>query len=662
MNNFFHKSYKELVILANQAIEAYYVKDAPVMTDAEYDQLMRTLEAFERQYPDRRDPASPTGLVNGRVAEGFEKVAHPVMMQSLRNVFSKDDVSNFVESVYNGIHGFDFAPMFVVQPKLDGLTMVLNYENHLLVSAATRGNGYEGENVTANARFVSGVPRWIPVPDAVSIRGEVLMLWASFEACNKKLAAAGQKPFANPRNAAAGSLRQKDPNVTKERDLTFMAYELFGAGKLEQIVKIQRLEEWGFITLPVKTLTKMSMTVGSIMVDIKSIEKSRASYCFDIDGAVIKVNDPIMQEQLGESTKFPYWAVAYKYEPEHVRSVLKEVEWSVGRLGAVTPVAVVEPVEISGSMVTRASLHNKTFIQAMDLHIGDDVDVFKAAEIIPQISQVLEANGGDAVAIPDTCPVCGRPLEESGPELICRNLKCRAQVLQRITYFASRNNMDIQGLGDKLVATIVDAGLLESFPDLYILKVEELEGLELIGHTRAVQLVEAIQNSKTKPFHTVLAAVGLPGVAETTAKALAKRFVSWAGLQKATVEELTEVEGIAETTARTIHDAVHSDWFEINMDSLFAYGLNLEEQIITKKNGCFSGMKVCITGTLSKPRNQIITEIEWNGGKFVNSVSSATDLLIAGTGGGSKREKAKKFGTKVIDEQTFYRMIGDANA
>lgn len=647
-------SYKALLSKALEAERAYHELDAPIMSDADYDAIVRRLKEMEDADPSIKLPSSPTSRVGGHPVSSFDKVPFPQRMLSLANAFTADEVHRFVDRTL-ALAGEGY----VVQPKLDGLTLVLFYENHMLVRAATRGNGDVGEDVTQNALMIKSIPVKIK-EEKLIVRGEVVIHKHEFETLNLERQATGAPLFANPRNAAAGGVRNKDPRVTRFRRLTFYAYDIPGLNTGTECNMLYILQTNGFLTPQMNFVSNRMADPGEFAYYvIMSLKSDEYKIPYAIDGAVIKTDDRAKRLELGEGVHDPKWSIAFKFTPVEAVTELKGVVWQVGRKGTLTPVAVLEPVGLCGSTVTHASLHNIDYIKEMDLKLGDMVAVYKAAEIIPQLDHVVESMGGAEVPIPGLCPECGAPLVRDGAVLLCPNDDCVAKLHAEICYFVSRQCMDIRGMADAMIHALIMKGKLKSPADLYKLTKEDLQLPGISKDLKADSVLAEIEKSKQKPFDRVLCAIGIDGIGTTNAKIIAKHFGSMLTLLKASIPEIAEIEGFAEITARSIFISIHSPHKATLINDLSLRGLCMEQtktELVSEK---LTGLSFCITGTLSQSRDQIKKLIEDHGGKFVSSVSSSTSYLLAGEGGGSKRSKAEKLGITIINEQQFKELFND---
>lgn len=646
--------YKKMIDTLWKASAAYYVSDDPILTDAEYDALYRKVVQFEKDHPDMIDPNSPTQKVGGSVHNSFEKVEHPRLMGSLNNVFTEDEMNAF------GMKSSNADSTWIVEPKLDGLTLVVHYENGELVKAVTRGDGAFGEDVTESAKTIRNLPLKISLKGKWWARGEVVMLRDTFIKLNAELVKAGEKPFANARNAAAGSLRQKDPKKTAERRLDVFFYDCDWSILGDLTTEISKLNLIHHAGLPVVQATKPIDSIALVYKMCEGLAERRQALPYDIDGAVIKYQSLKDQQTLGEGTKCPNWAVAYKFPAEHVCSRLKWIEWQVGRTGRITPVAEIDPVNLGGSIVERASLHNVDYIKAMGLKINDEVSLYKAAEIIPQVEKVIfhRANSKE-ITIPNVCPACGETLIVDGADLVCPNKRCLQKIKAWIQFFGARDHMDIQGLGEVAADLLVEQCDVRSPADLYDLKKEDLEHLPGFGKRKAELLYDSIQTSKQKPFDKVLASLGIDSLGDTTSKFLAKFYASIDEIRDADMTVLMALDGFGDKTVRALKAGLNDPDMVTLVTRLDNHGLNVRHTLIksTAEKKPLDGLSICITGTLSKERSYFQDLIESNGGKFASSVTSKTSYLVAGEGGGSKRKKAESLGVPVISEAELERMI-----
>ena len=654
----FHTEIDQLRRELERAGYEYYVLDKPTMSDYDYDHKLRRLEELEQAHPETVTPDSPTQRVGGQALSSFEPVRHRVPLESLQDVFDFDEVRAFDQRVQSAVAG----AVYVVEPKVDGLSVALEYENGLFVRGATRGDGQVGEDVTANLRTVRSIPLRVDgAPEHLIVRGEVFMPKKVFHALNDERERRGEALFANPRNAAAGSLRQQDPKIAAQRKLDILVFNVQwsdGAAFQTHEETLDYLAQKGFKVIPHQLCTTMDQVTGAIT----QIGEERDRFSFDIDGAVVKVNDLSQRAVLGSTAKFPRWAAAYKYPPEVKPSRLIDIVVQVGRTGVLTPKAVLEPVRLAGTTVTSATLHNQDFISDKDIRIGDTVLVRKAGEIIPEVlSVVLDKRPADSrpYFLPKTCPVCGAPVErdEDGAHMCCTGAECPAQLLRNLTHFASRDAMDIDGLGVAVVENLVNAGLVKTPGDLYFLKEEDVAGLDRMGKKSAQNLMAAIRRSKDQDLARLIYAFGIRQVGQKAGKILAARFQTMEALEHATLEELTAVNDVGEITARSILTWLESPQSRHLIARLRQAGVNMTaaEQGSDQR---FAGMTFVLTGGLEQfTRDQAAAMIEDRGGKSAGSVSKKTTYVVAGEGAGSKLKKALDLGIPVLTEQEFLDLM-----
>lgn len=645
----------------------YYVLDAPEITDAEYDRMMVRLRELEARYPDSIPADSPTQRVGGRASSQFTEVRHLEPLLSLGNVFSAEELRAFDERVRSGLPAGSKVE-YVMEPKIDGLACSLIYENGKLVRAATRGDGVVGENVTANVRTIRSIPLTLKVPDGeavpelLDVRGEVYMPRQAFMRLNEQRAERGESEFANPRNAAAGSLRQLDPQVTANRSLSFFAYYLVGEGaQPKHSESLALLARYGF---KVSENYKVVENIDEAIKYIGDFNELRQGLSYDTDGAVIKVNDVYQQRILGATGKDPRWATAYKYPPEQAETTLEDIDWRVGRTGVLTPTAVLTPVKLSGSVISRATLHNEDFIRAKDIRIGDRVVINKAGEIIPEVLRVVvEKRTGNEkeVEIPSVCPECGWRVERQGEEaaIRCTNPHCPALGREGLIHFVSRDAMNIDGCGPSVINALLDAGLVRDAADLYSLCKDDLLKLERMGEKSADNLLAALDESKKNELDKLLFALGIRHVGAKVARILATEFGSMEKLQQAQPEELAQIRDIGDKIAES---AV--TWLNVpaNIDlveRLAAAGLTMTfTPPASQEDNPFFGKTLVFTGTMpTLGRAEAKTMAQDVGAKVSGSVSKKTDYVIAGAEAGSKLEKAQQLGVTVIDEAEFLRLL-----
>ena len=639
----------------------YYVKDNPSASDYEYDMLLRKLSELEEEYPELASPLSPTKRVGGQVLEGFEKVEHAVKMESLADVFSKEELFEFDGRTKGLLAGESYE--YVVEMKIDGLSVSLEYQNGEFFRGSTRGDGTVGEDITENLKTVKSIPlrlnKSIPY---LEVRGEVFMPKASFEKLNKEKEEKGEALFANPRNAAAGSLRQLDTSVAAKRNLDIFIFNIQrieGADIKTHSEGLDFLEELGFKVSP---LRKKAENIAKAYDIIQEIGEKRESLSFDIDGAVVKINDLRQRERLGSTTKVPKWAAAFKYPAEQKETLLCDIVLQVGRTGAITPNAVLEPVRVAGSVINRATLHNMDYIKEKDIKIGDRVIIQKAGDIIPEVVRVVKEKRSGAekeFEMPKVCPACGEPVEreESEAVLRCINPNCPAQKIRSIIHFASRDAMDIEGLGDAVVEQLCAEGLISDSADLYYLEKESLLNLERFAEKSAENLLSAIEKSKKNNADKLLFALGIRHIGAKSATNLMMAFGSFEKLSKATKEEILAAKDVGEKMAESITGYFSFETHREFLKRLENAGVNMEYKS-SFEGDLFSGKTFVLTGTLENlKRSGAKEKIEALGGKVSGSVSKKTDYVLAGSEAGSKLEKAQELGIKVISEAEFLNML-----
>lgn len=645
---------KEIISLREQLeyhSRKYYVEDAPEISDYDYDMMFRRLTELEEKYPGYRDENSPTKRVGGRALEKFEKVSHTVPLNSLQDVFSFEELTDFLDKI--GGDGLEYS----VEAKIDGLSVALRYENGVLVRGATRGDGTVGENVTENIRTIRSIPLTIPYRGILEVRGEVYMPRASFERLNEQREKNGEALFANPRNAAAGSLRQLDSKITASRGLDIFIFNLQYCDRTftKHDETLDFAAEQGFHVIPLRKTVK---TVREASDFVAYIGEQREGLPYDIDGAVIKVNDLAQRTLIGENTSTPKWAVAYKYPPEVKATRLTDITVAVGRTGVLTPAAVLEPVRLAGTTVKAATLHNLDIIKERDIRIGDMVFVRKAGDIIPEIIGADEkARTGNEIVfeMPEKCPSCGEKIvrDEDEAAYRCTNAACPAQLLRNIEYFASRGAMNIDGLGEAVVKALVDAGMVKDVSDLYYLEAEKIADLDRMGQKSAENLITAIENSKTRGLEVLLCALGIRQVGNKAAKAVARQLGSIDALFETTTEQLTAIPDIGPVTAESITDFFAHPQTRTIIGKLKNAGVLMTAATLPDENTPqpFAGLTFVVTGTLPTLTREGANEfIESRGGKAASSVSKKTNYVVAGTDAGSKLTKAQQLGVPVIDE------------
>lgn len=651
---------ERLRTVLNQAGYEYYVMDNPTMSDYDYDHQLRRLEELEAAHPELVTPDSPTQRVGGQVQEGFQPVTHQVPLESLQDVFDLGELSEFDQRVRGAVPEAEYD----VEPKVDGLSVALEYVDGAFVRGATRGDGRVGEDVTANLKTIRAIPLKLPEPlPHLIVRGEVFMPRTVFARLNEDREQNGEALFANPRNAAAGSLRQLDPRIAAARQLSIIVFNVQyveGISFTTHTESLDWLERMRFKVIPHDTCS----TIEQAGASIRSIGENRTAYPYDIDGAVVKVNSLQERSLLGSTAKFPRWAAAYKYPPEQKPSRVLDIVVQVGRTGVLTPRAVLEPVRLAGTTVQSASLHNQDYIAEKDIRIGDTVLVQKAGEIIPEVVGVVREKrpeGTQPYRLPERCPVCGAHVarDEDGAAIRCTGAECPAQLLRNLTHFASRDAMDIEGLGPAVVEGLVKAGLVRTPGDLYRLEAQSVAQLERMGQKSAENLIAAIEKSKSRDLSRLLFAFGIRQVGQKAAKVLAARFGTLDRLSQATVEELTAVDDIGEITARSLAEWLHSDQAEHLIASLKGAGVNMASQA-QPVDGRLAGKTFVLTGTLEHFRRaEAGARIEALGGKVSSSVSRKTSYVVAGEEAGSKLDKANALGITVLSEAEFLQMLSD---
>ncbi|MDR2688090.1 MAG: NAD-dependent DNA ligase LigA [Oscillospiraceae bacterium] len=649
----------------------YYVEDAPEIDDYEYDTLYRELEALEEAHPELVTPDSPTQRVGGAPLGQFSPVEHAVPMESLQDAFSREELEGFLRGVLERQPG----ARFVVEPKIDGLSVSLEYEAGRFVRGSTRGDGRVGEDVTVNLRTIKAIPLTLSQPATLEVRGEVYMPRGVFENLVARQEEAGAQPFKNPRNAAAGALRQKDPKITSERRLSIFCFSVLRSEGLSYGSDTQALgllKSLGLRTIPSHTLCE---TPGEVWAEIERIGAQRSGLPYDIDGAVVSVDRHDIRRAFGSTSKFPKWAAAFKYPPEERETTLLGVEVAVGRTGVLTPTAVLEPVLLAGSTVARATLHNQDNITQKDIRLGDRVLVRKAGDVIPEVVRVLShAEGGAPYVLPDSCPSCGGPVARTGAALRCDSDDWPAQLLRRLMHFCSRDAMDIEGLSEAILQKLVDAGHVAGVAGLYALTQEQVAALDKMGEKSAQNLVAAIVKSKKRDPARLLFALGIRHIGEDIAKLLMKEYRSFDELIKASQETVTEVgktgkekvkfqvvwdvKGIGDEIAKSLKDYFEKPRHCSLVENLRAAGLKMETEIPAQARGVFAGKTFVLTGTLpTMGRKEAAALIESQGGKASGSVSAKTDYVLAGEDAGSKLAKAQALGIQIIDEAALLAML-----
>ena len=649
---------KELREKLNENARLYYTLDASTMSDYEYDRLYRRLQELEAAHPEEITPDSPTQRVGDAVLNDFAEVRHPVPLESLEDVFDGDEVKGFLSKVLETLPRAEYS----VEPKVDGLSVALEYRDGQFYQGATRGDGRVGEDVTGNLRTVRSIPKNLPekLPRLI-VRGEVYMARSVFDRINEELELEGKPLLANPRNAAAGSLRQKDPKVCAKRQLDIAVFNLQlveGRSFATHSETLDYLREQGFPVIPHTVLRDPE----EILEQIQKLGDNRMDFPYDIDGAVVKLNDLSDRSILGSTAKCPKWAVAYKYPPEQKESRVADIVVQVGRTGVLTPKAVLEPVRLAGTTVTNATLHNQDYITEKDIRIGDTVVVQKAGEIIPEIVSVVKEKrpeGTKPYHLPDKCPVCGAAVlrDPDGAAVRCTGAECPAQLLRNMIHFASRDAMDIDGVGPAVLQQLIESGLVSNPADLYDLRAEQMEGLDRMGKKSAQNAVDAIARSKENDLWRLIFALGIRQVGAKAAKILATHFGSMDGLRRATAEELTEIDDVGAVTADYITHWMQSDQAADLLARLQKAGVNMEchQELVDRR---FAGMTFVLTGALTRfTREEAGEMIELRGGKVSSSVSKKTTYVVAGENAGSKLKKAGELGVSVLSEEEFLALL-----
>ena len=653
------KRVEELTELLNYHNRKYYVEDSPEIEDYEYDALMRELRALEQEFPELQSPASPSQRVGGAPVSNFKKVQHAVQMGSLQDVFSFSEVKDFFERISQDVE----HPKFTVEPKIDGLSCSLEYRDGMLTIGSTRGDGFVGEDVTQNIKTIGSVPITLPEKlPLLEVRGEVYMPRSVFLKITEEMELNSETPFKNPRNAAAGSLRQKDSRIAAKRKLDIFCFNIQrveGKDFTSHKETLDYLKSQGFKVIPRYTLVE---TYEEIERCIRDIGENRFDLPYDIDGVVIKLDSLSDREQIGSTSKVPRWAVAYKFPPEEKVTRLNEIEINVGRTGAITPVAIFDTVLLAGTSVSRATLHNQDFIDERGIRIGDMITVRKAGDIIPEVLNVAEPTGsGEPFKLPDTCPVCGAKAvrDEGESALRCSNINCPAQVLRRIIYFASKPAMNIDGLGPAVAKALYDSGLIHSIEDIYRLTVDDLLTLDGYKQKSADNLIRAIENSKSNSLDRLLCGLGIKNIGSASAKLLCDKLGDIDGILAATAEEIAAIDGFGELTAQVVCDSLKEPHMVSTIEALKSLGVNTSYDRVAVSNK-LEGKIFVITGTLpTMKRDEAQALIEKNGGTVKSSVSKKTDYVLAGEEAGSKLTKANELGITVIDEPTLLSIIGE---
>ena len=640
----------------------YYVEAQPEISDAAYDRLYRELVDLEKAHPELMDENSPTRKVGGTPLDSFRTIAHAIPMQSLNNTYSEEELEEFLARVEKNLHGQ--AAEFAIEPKVDGVAVSVRYEKGRLVQGLTRGDGEKGDDITENLKTIRTLPLSVPgLPTVIEFRGEVYLPQPAFDSMNRAREKQGEALFANPRNAAAGTLKLLDSRQVAQRPLAVVFYglgETSGSKINDQVHLHQQISAWG---LPGHSWFRHVRGTQEVFQAVRALDQVRTKFPFATDGAVIKVNRFDQQKVLGSTDKAPRWAIAYKYAPEQAETRLHAVTFQVGRTGVITPVAELEPVQLSGTTVSRATLHNFEEIARKDIRVGDWVTVEKAGEIIPAVISVnlkKRPKNSKTIPIPTQCPVCQGPLIKEEVFLRCCSRDCLGQLKRRLQHFAHRGAMDIEGMGEVMVGQLIDGGLVQHLEQIYDLGQEELEKLERMGEKSAANLVEGIAASKKRTLGRLIFAMGIPQVGSVLSESLARHFHSMETLSKAQVSDLIQVKDVGEKVAEEIVAFFKEPSTHRLLRSLREAGLNLRAlpEELEVRGGVFSGKKFVITGTLSQSREDFIRRIQSQGGSVAGSVSAKTDFVLAGEEAGSKLEKARTLGVRVISEKEFEKLVG----
>ena len=644
----------------------YYVKNSPSISDQEYDALLRRLRELETAHPEHITPDSPTQRVGGKVDERFKAVVHPVPMLSLDNTYNVDEVRAFHQRVLKGLPDVpEDSIEYVVELKFDGLAVALTYENGLLVRGATRGDGLQGEDITANLRTLRSIPLKIDTEsfNRIEVRGEVYMPKKEFERINAEREAEGETPFANPRNAAAGALRLLDPAITAERKLGIFIYAVGFLDNNPFKTHYELQEKLDALRFPINKHNRLCKNFESALVLIEEFRDKRKELDYEVDGLVIQLNSLAHRKKLGETSKFPRWAVAYKYEAEQAVTEIMDIVCQVGRTGSITPVAELKPVLISGSTVSRATLHNEDEIKRKDVRVGDQVVIEKAGEIIPKVIRVLEHSGKRAqpFKMPNVCPECQAVLSRLDGEVVwrCVNSACPAQLKERLKHFSSRKAMDIDHLGPAVIEQLVDSGRVKNFSDLYTLKTEEVAALERMADKSAQNLISAIAKSKSAGLSRLLHALGVRHVGQRTAILLARKFRSLKTLQVTIYDELEKLDEVGPVIAESLQAFLDRDSNRQEIERLLEQGILMEEQGDAPESwGLFDGQQFVLTGTLTRfTREEAKEKIQSLGGRVTSTISKKTDYLVAAASAGSKLDKAQQLGIQILDEEALQKLM-----
>lgn len=636
----------------------YYEKDEPEISDYEYDKLTQRLREIEREHPELITKNSPTQKVGGKTKNIFTQVVHDVQMQSLQDVFSLDDVEAFVDKVKDE---FGDNTEFCVETKIDGLSVSLEYENGLLVRGSTRGDGFVGEDVTENIKMIKDIPTELTTNDTIEVRGEVYLPRKEFEKINEDLLVQNKQQLSNPRNAAAGTLRQLDSELVKNRNLSIFVFNVQKGKKFDKHSEsLDYLDKAGLKTIALRYICSKKQEVIDA---INKIGKMRDELEYDIDGAVVKVDNLLIRQEMGQTVKVPKWAVAYKYPPEQRETKVLDIVLQVGRTGQVTPVVILEPVRVAGSIISKTTLHNFDFMKEKDIRIGDKVIIQKAGDVIPEVHKVLvEKRTGEEkeFEIPKVCPVCGEELEKEDEEvaLRCTNSECPAQTYRSITHFVSRDCMDISGLGDAIVETLIDKGLLKDITDIYTLKFEDFYGLEGFKEKSSQNLIDAIENSKNNSLDKLLFGLGIRHIGKKASRILAENYEDIYQIANASIDELNSLNDFGSIMAQSVFEFFSKDKTHEIIEKLDKLGVNIKGIKSEKKSQILSGKTICITGSFDDySRDDIVKIVEENSGKASTSVSKKTSYLIVGEAAGSKLTKAQELGVEILSIDEFLNML-----
>ena len=660
------KRIEELRKLTEYYAAKYYDEDKPEISDFEYDMLMLELRNLEKEYPEFRSTESLTQKVGGKVKEGFKKVEHKIPLLSMQDIFNLDEIREYVEKIQAQAKEENISNTnFVVETKIDGLTAALEYKDGKFVRGATRGNGNVGEDVTENLKTIKNIPQTLTEKIDITVRGEVFISKKDFEEMNREREENEEELFANARNAAAGSLRQLDSSITKTRPLDIYVYnvqEISGNNKkfISHFDELKYLEELGFNVNPVKILCK---TEKEVIDAIEKIGEDRENLTFGIDGAVIKVDDLNFREILGTTAKSPRWQIAYKYPPEQKETKLIDIVCNVGRTGVITPLAILNPVKVAGSTISKTTLHNEDFIKEKDIKIGDTVVIQKAGDVIPEIVKVKkEKRTGEEIdfKMPEVCPVCGAKTErEEGEAAVrCTGIECPAKLYRNLVHFVSREAMNIDGLGESIIDQLMSRDLIKNIADIYSLKSEDISTLKKDGKKFTQNLINAIENSKNNELYRLITALGIRHVGTKAAKVLAKKYKTLDNLMNTDFETLSEIPDVGPIVANSIITFFAEEQTKDLIKRLKEYGVNMKDTQTAGKDNRFDGLTFVLTGSLETlTRNEAQDTIESFGGKVSSSVSKKTDYVVAGEEAGSKLTKAQTLGIKIITENEFLEMI-----